>query len=163
MSPEQPLRKVDSWLGQEARPWDVRVEEGAAVSAVPAAVRDAARRAFEARPVDTIVADLVFDSILDTDRRAVADPTARTMRFGHAEGGADLRVVDVGTQLRVTVHVLPAQRAAAEVRCAWPTFTVDTDDSGMAQFDVPTGLFSLVLRPLRSPQTRPMQTSWVRL
>jgi hypothetical protein len=168
VSSDQPLHRADSWEADswenhQVRPWDVRVEEGAAVTAVPEAVRDAARRAFDARPIDTLVADLVFDSILDTDRRAVADPTARTMRFGSRDGGVDLRIVDLGTQLRVSVNVLPAQRATAEVRCSWPTFTVDIDEAGTCEFDVPSGLFSLVLRPTRAPRNRPLQTSWVRL
>jgi hypothetical protein len=162
MSPEQPLQRAGS-PHEEARPWDVRVVEGGPLNVVPDSVREAARRAFDARPVDTIVADLMFDSVLDHDRRAAADPTMRTMRFGHRNGGADLRVSDRGAARRISLEVLPAQRASAEVRCTGSTFTVTTDDAGKAEFDVPSGLFSLVLRPLRSPQARPMQTSWVRL
>ncbi|EXG79928.1 hypothetical protein CryarDRAFT_0981 [Cryptosporangium arvum DSM 44712] len=161
MSPE-PLRRAHS-AEEDARPWDVRVDEGGPVNVVPESVRDAARRAFDARPVDTLVADLMFDSILDHDRRAAADPTVRTMRFGHRSGGADLRVTDQGSGRRISLEVLPAQRASAEVRCAGSTFTITTDDDGRAEFDVPIGLFSLVLRPLRSPQAKPLQTSWVRL
>ncbi|GAA3397445.1 hypothetical protein GCM10020369_77660 [Cryptosporangium minutisporangium] len=161
MSPE-PLRRAHAAEG-EARPWDVRVDEGGPVNVVPESVRAAARRAFDARPVETLVADLMFDSVLDHDRRAAADPTVRTMRFGHRNGGADLRVSDRGNGRRVSLEVLPAQRASAEVRCTGATFTVTTDDDGHAEFDVPTGLFSLVLRPLRSPQAKPLQTSWVRL
>ena len=160
MSPE-PLRRAHS--AEDARPWDVRVDEGVPVNVVPDSVRTAARRAFDARPVDTLVADLMFDSILDHDRRAAADPTIRTMRFGHRSAGADLRVTDRGSGRRISLEVLPAQRASAEVRCTGSTFTITTDDEGRAEFDVPTGLFSLVLRPLRSPQPKPLQTSWVRL
>lgn len=133
------------------------------MNVVPESVRDAARRAFDARPVDTLVADLMFDSVLDRDRRAAADPTVRTIRFGHRNGGADLRVTDRAGGRRVCLEVLPAQRASAEVRCTGSTFTITTTDDGTAEFDVPTGLFSLVLRPLRSPRARPLQTSWVRL
>ncbi|SHN46371.1 hypothetical protein [Cryptosporangium aurantiacum] len=133
------------------------------MNVVPESVRAAARRAFDARPVETLVADLMFDSVLDHDRRAAADPTVRTMRFGHRNGGADLRVTDRSGGRRVSMDVLPAQRASAEVRCAGATFSVTTDDEGHAEFDVPIGLFSVVLRPLRSPQAKPLQTSWVRL
>lgn len=162
MAPEQPLQRAESFE-EGARPWDVRVVEGGALNVVPESVRTAARRAFDARPVDMLVADLMFDSVLDQDRRAAADPTVRTMRFGHRNGGADIRVTDRGAGRRISLEVLPAQRASAEVRCSGSTFTVTTDDGGRAEFDVPTGLFSLVLRPLRSPQARPLQTSWVRV
>jgi hypothetical protein len=147
----------------EARPWDVREVEGGTVSAVPTAVRDAARRAFDARPVDMLVADLVFDSLLDADRRAAADPTVRKLRFGHPGGGADLVVRERGSLLRLTLQVLPPQRVEAEVRCKLPTITLTSDAEGKAEFDVPPGLFSVVLRPLRAPRAQPMQTAWVRL
>ncbi|HEV2088189.1 MAG TPA: hypothetical protein VGR21_07740 [Cryptosporangiaceae bacterium] len=133
------------------------------MNAVPSAVRDAARRAFDARPLDAHVADLVFDSLLDGDRRAAADPAVRKLRFGHAGGGADLLVTEQGSMLHVVLQVLPPQRALAEIRSRAPTSTVGTDAAGRAEFDVLPGLFSLVLRPLRSPRPEALQTAWVRL
>ncbi len=133
------------------------------MNAVPSAVRDAARRAFDARPVDAHVADLVFDSLLDGDRRAAADPGVRKLRFGHPGGGADLVVTEDGPMVHVVVQVLPPQRAMTEVRSKAPTFTVGTDTAGRAEFTVLPGLFSLLLRPLRSPRPEALQTAWVRL
>src|SRR3954452_15720722 len=104
MSPEQPLQPAESFE-EDARPWDVRVVEGGPVNVVPESVRTAARRAFDARPVDTLVADLMFDSVLDRDRRAAADPSTRTMRFGHRNGGADVRVTDRGAARRISLEV----------------------------------------------------------
>ena len=162
MTPEHSRVDEDPPYGQ-ARPWDVRHVEGGSVNAVPSAVRDAARRAFDARSTDTLVADLVFDSLLDADRRAAADPTVRKLRFGHPSGGADIVASDRGSMVHVDVRVLPPQRVTAEVRCKLPLFTVTTDDEGHVEFDLPPGLFSLLLRPLRAPRAQPLQTSWVRL
>lgn len=133
------------------------------MNAVPSAVREAARRAFDARPQDALVADLIFDSLLDGDRRAAANPAVRKLRFGRSGGGADLVVTENGATVNVVVQVLPPQRALAEVRSKAPTFTVGTDTAGRTAFDVLPGLFSLVLRPLRSPRPEALQTAWVRL
>ena len=74
-----------------------------------------------------------------------------------------MEVNEAGSLMRVTLRVLPPQRVSAEVRSKAHTFTVTTDDDGRADFGVPPGLFSLILRPLRSPRSQPLQTAWVRL
>jgi hypothetical protein len=126
-------------------------------------VRDAARRAFDARPGDVLVVDLAYDSLLDGDRRANADPSVRRLRFGTAEGGADVGVVDRGEKLTVGVQVLPRHKATVEIRCQAPTFTVTTDDVGYVQVEIPPGLMSLLIRPDPAPHPWPLQTAWVRV
>jgi hypothetical protein len=120
-------------------------------------------RAFDAGPSGVNVADLVFDSLLDGERRAGTDPGRRSLRFGDQEGGADVTVVEGDETVTVQVRVLPPQRATIEVRSKLPTFMTDTDDVGRAGFEVRPGLLSLVIRPVRSPQHRPLQTAWVRV
>lgn len=130
---------------------------------MPVAVWDAARRAFDARPVDASVADLVFDSLLDVDRNAGADPGVRTLRFGGRDGGAALRVTEAGDRLRLAVQALPPQRAAIEVRSPATAFALDTDEDGRVEFEMTPGLVSLVLRPLRSARSQTLQTAWLPL
>jgi hypothetical protein len=143
--------------------------EGGPVGAVPEAVRDAARRAFDAGPLDTVVADLVFDSLIDEEisidpHVAVPiDPTQRRLHFGGEDGGARLTVADDGDHVAVALQVLPPLAASVEVRQKGPTFTVRTDDNGVVRFDVRPGLVSLVISPVRSMWLRPLQTAWVRL
>jgi hypothetical protein len=137
--------------------------EGEPVDAVPESVRDAARRAFDARPKDVLIADLKFDSLLDGDRRAGADPTRRSLRFGDGDGGADLTVTEVGERVSVLVQVLPAQKCDLEIRCKGSAVTVSTNEAGNVEFEMPSGLLSLIIRPTRSPQIRPLQTAWVRV
>jgi hypothetical protein len=138
---------------------------------VPEAVRDAARRAFDAGPAGADVADLVFDSLLDVDPFAAPgdpdagrdDPSRRRLVFGDSDGGAELTLLDHGELVDVTMQVLPPMPASVEVRSKGPTFTVRTDDNGMVQFDVRPGLVCLVISPVHSRWRRPLQTAWVRM
>ena len=147
------------------RPWDVGASQTGAepAAALPDAVREAARRAFDAAPCEALVADLVFDSLLDGERRAAVPVGRRSLRFGDRDAGADVTVSDLDDLVGVRLQVLPPERAEVEVRSKAPTFVVCTDDAGTARFDVPPGLFSVVVRPLRPARARPLQTAWVRL
>jgi hypothetical protein len=140
-----------------------RAGDAAPSRGVPEAVRDAARRAFDARPLDVVVADLVFDSLLDGDRRAGVDPAVRTLRFGSADGGADLTVAEDGESVRIGLQTLPRAAGEIEVRGKGATFTVTADATGFAEFRVPAGLLSLVIRPADPPHPWPLQTAWVRV
>jgi hypothetical protein len=170
VKPETPEDKDGPANAEESRPWDVPAVEGGSVSAVPEAVREAARRAFDAGPPGAVIADLVFDSLLDADTgfrdeddRDHAEPGRRRLRFGDSDGGARLTAVDDGDVVDVTLHVLPPLLASVEVRSKGPTFTVRTDDNGVVRFDVRPGLVSLVISPIRSMWRHPLQTAWVRL
>jgi hypothetical protein len=138
--------------------------EGERVNAVPEAVREAARRAFDSRPRDVLVADLVFDSLLDGDRRASADPTRRTLRFGDGDAGADLVVTESASRrVSIQVQALPPQKCEVEVRSTGAPLTLTTTDTGSVVFDAAAGLMSLVIRPIRSTESQPLQTAWVRI
>jgi len=130
---------------------------------VPDAVREAARRAFDARRRDVHIADLVFDSLLDGDRRANADPNCRSLRFGTADGGAYVTVTDVGDLVAVVVNVLPPQKCEIEIQFPDESHMVTTSDAGKVEFTAAPGLMSLVIRPVHSPHTLPLQTAWVRV
>jgi hypothetical protein len=142
----------------DPRPWDVPAAGNG--DALPDAVRDAARRAFGAGPAATDVADLVFDSVLDG-----GDPEPRTLRFAAPDSGrgVELTVTESGGSVTVTLAVSPPVPASVEVRSKGPTFTVPTGDNGVIRFDVPPGLVSVVITPVRSLWPRPLQTAWVRL
>jgi hypothetical protein len=130
---------------------------------VPDEVREAARRAFDARRRDVHIADLVFDSLLDGDSEAIADPSRRSLRFGSADAGADVTVTEVDEVLTVVVNVLPAQKCEIEIQFRDTSRTVTTSDAGQVEFTAQPGLMSLVIRPTRSPHAQPLQTAWVRV
>jgi hypothetical protein len=163
MSPEAVGAERDSSGSEYAHREYTPGAEGESVNAVPESVREAARRAFDARPKDVVVADLMFDSLLDGDRRASADPSRRILRFGDGEGGADLTVTEAGELMHVHVRVLPAQQSDIEVRSKGPAMTVRTGDTGTVDFELPAGLVSLVICPVRTPKSRRLQTAWVRI
>jgi hypothetical protein len=130
---------------------------------VPESVREAARRAFDARRRDVHIADLVFDSLLDDDGRTDADPSRRSLRFGAADAGAEVTVTEVDEVLTVVVNVLPAQKCEIEIQSRDTSRTVTTSDAGEVEFTAQPGLMSLVIRPTRSLHAEPMQTAWVRV
>jgi hypothetical protein len=163
MSPEAVGAERDSSGAGYAHREDTPGAEGESVNSVPESVREAARRAFDARPKGVVVADLMFDSLLDGDRRASADPSRRNLRFGDGQGGADVTVTEAGVLMHVHVRVLPAQKCDIEVRSKGPVMTVRTSDAGTVEFELPAGLMSLVIWPVRTPQARPLQTAWVRI
>jgi len=147
-------------------PWRTPEVEGGSVESVPDSVREAARRAFDARPRDALVADLTFDSLLDGDRRATADPDQRTLRFGDSDAGADVTVTTAadGERVTVCVQVLPPQACKVEIRSSQaPTTTASTDETGLLEYTLPAGLMSMVIRPVRAPEPRPLHTAWVRV
>jgi hypothetical protein len=140
------------------------VEPSGMSGSVPDAVREAARRAFDARRRDVHVADLVFDSLLDGDRRASADPSRRSLRFGATDAGAEVTIIEAGEALTIVVHALPPQECEIEVLFRdSDSRTITTSDAGQAEFTALPGLMSLVIRPTHSPPARPLQTAWVRV
>jgi hypothetical protein len=169
VAPERPGGGDRPPKGGEPRPWDVphvTEAEGSSVAPVPDAVRDAARRAFDAK-AGADVADLTFDSVLDGDPPGpgAGTPGERRLHFSveDGEGGARLTAVDHGDLVSVQVEVLPPEEAAIDVRSKGPAFTVRTDNNGVIRFDVLPGLVSLVIRPAGRVRPRPLQTAWVRL
>lgn len=139
--------------------------EGSAIESVPDAVRDAARSAFDARRPSAVVADLVYDSLVDTDRRADHDVYARRLRFGSETAGLDLSVEETSDGLSASLVLLPPQGAEVEITVAGSdvSMTRRTDAHGRATFAPPEGLVSFVVRPLRAPGAATMQTAWIRL
>lgn len=158
------------------------LEEGeeAAIESVPEAVRDAARRAFTARRPGITVADLVYDSVVDIDRRADRDAYVRRLRFGTESAGVDLAVEDGPDGLEVTLVLLPPREAEVEISgdLGGPTdptkdspeqdgsatdTATRTNDQGRVTLRLPEGLVSFVFRPVGATTAEAVQTAWVRL
>lgn len=165
---------------QERIPSAPEVEEDS-IDPVPEEVRDAARRAFDARLSGVPVADLVFDSLLDDDlddltqvpSDASADPAGpasddspRRLRFclgqDATQNGVLVTVGSVDDLLHLSVQLTPGFAAALELRGAGEPMHTETGDDGRAEVDVPPGMVSLLVRPLDA-ELPSMQTAWVRL
>jgi hypothetical protein len=125
-------------------------------------VRDAARRAFDARSPALPVADLVFDSLMDADS-APAPEDVRELRFSRADVTIDLRVLETPDVVHAELRLQPPSRATVEVRTGGATMRAETDGQGRAEIDLPPGLVSVVLRPQPGETGRSLQTAWVRL
>jgi hypothetical protein len=136
--------------------------EGEPGDDVPDAVREAARAAFGAGPPVGVVADLVFDSLLDPDPEPRLEGVRR-LRFECAQGGAQLEVAEAGETVRVRAQVLPTGPASLEVRSQGRTFTVRAGENGAVGFDVRSGLVSLVIVREGAGGVQRLQTAWVRL
>lgn len=136
--------------------------EGAAINTVPPHVRDAAMRAFEARRPQAPVADLVYDSLVDGDRRAGADRDVRHLRFSTEALAVD---VDVTTRadgdLVVALRVVPPTRARVEVQGQdLPDVELGLDGRGM--LTLAPSLVSFVIHAT-APADTVTQTAWIRL
>lgn len=139
-------------------------EEGA-IERVPEAVRLAARAAFESRDPTVRVADLIYDSLVDGDRRGDTDPSeARQLRFGTGEWGVVVAARHTGDTLHLSYRFGPPQRATVEVRHPGGVTTATADESGVGGVSgIVPGLVSLRFTLTEPPGTRPVQTAWVRL
>jgi hypothetical protein len=137
-------------------------EEGA-IERVPEAVRLAARAAFESRDPTVRVADLIYDSLVDGDRRA--DGTdGRQLRFGTAEWGVAVSARHCGETLHLSYRFGPPHRATVEIRHPGGVTLGTTDANGAGSVEgILPGLVSLRFSLTEPPGTRPVQTAWVRL
>ena len=140
-------------------PWSLPETVEPQIDDVPDFVREAARQAFDARLPGVVVADLVFDSLVDGERRGVVRPTERSLRFG-AEEGVEMMIEDEGPSISLTIRLAPPRRAAVEVRCSTQIYEVNTDAAGRAALHIPPGLLSVVVRPRTG---RPIQTAWMQV
>jgi hypothetical protein len=125
-------------------------------------VRDAARRAFDARSPALPVADLIFDSIMEGNGTPAPDEI-RELRFSEADVTIDLRVIETPEVVHAVLRLQPAARATVEVRTGRETMHAETDGQGRAEIDLPPGLVSVVLRPQPGEVGRALQTAWVRI
>lgn len=143
--------------GEGSEPGSTRGE-----AQLPPAVRAAALGAFELRVLPAQVVELVFDSALDTAQPGDGS-AARHLRFGQVESGVDVTLTPGREGAKLRVQPRAVRPGLIEIRLIVGAAHIDGKAPDAVEVDgVPSGLFSVVMYSA-SPDTRPMQTSWVRL
>jgi hypothetical protein len=127
---------------------------------VPEVVRQSALQAFDLRVPDAVVADLVYDPLIESGHRGEPGST-RVLQFLTESGeGAAIEVSGTGPY-RLDVSLTPSVAASVELRNTTDTWQLSANAKGSLSVEsVPPGLISLVIRREGS---RPIQTSWVRI
>ncbi len=134
------------------------------ILAVPEDVVQAARDAFNGRAPGTRIADLVYDSLIDGDRRFSDRSGVRRLRFGDDHWGLEVAVRDEGELLTLELRSTPGDNLSVEVRHGGEPLHGLADQQATAVVaGVHSGLVSLLVDAIDSPVSRRWQTSWVRL
>lgn len=134
------------------------------ILAVPVDVVQAARDAFNGRTPGTRIADLVYDSLIDGDRRFSDRNDVRRLRFGEDHWGLEVSVRGEGDLFTLEVRSTPGDNLSVEVRHGGePLHGRAAEHPTAVVAGVQSGLVSLLVDSIDSPVNRRWQTSWVRL
>ncbi|MGE5291374.1 MAG: hypothetical protein ACM3ML_30075 [Micromonosporaceae bacterium] len=131
----------DTELERELRRIAARLEP------VPPALLQAAFDAFAWRTVDTELAELVFDSLLDQDEDALVRSAGeeRLLSFETGDLIIEVEVTGTGSSRRLMGQFVPPRQASIDIRhVGGDTTSVDTDELGRFTVPaVPAGLISI--------------------
>ena len=131
---------------------------------VPPLVVQAALDAFSWRDIDTELAELIFDSLLDQDEATLVRGTAerRMVSFQTSELTIDIEVSGAGLGRSVMGQIIPAQPARVDIRQRESQVTTDADELGRFRSeDLHAGPMSLRLHPPASGAGPEIVTDWV--
>lgn len=144
---------------------------------VPTLLVQAAIDAFSWRDIDAELAELVFDSVFDTDEATLvrSSPDRRMVSFKTPELTIDVEVsvAVAGTAAGVEVasaapgrsvmgQIIPPQRATVEIRHREGGVTIEADELGRFQSEaLQSGPMSLRLRPAASGERPAVVTDWI--
>jgi hypothetical protein len=123
-------------------------------------VRAAAEESLFKREAGAIVADIVFDSLVDSDDGA-ANGHVRRLRFGRASARVEFEIGSDGDG-QVLLRVVAGAHPATPLTVCHADGVVETrtDAAGAATVEIVPGLASVVIRPAGGA---PVQTAWVKL
>jgi hypothetical protein len=130
---------------------------------VPPELLDAAAGAFAWRDIDAELAELVFDSLLDTDEASLVRgaPERRLISFTGGGLTIDVEVSSAGPERTVMGQIVPPQRGVVDIRRRQETISIEADDLGRFRSGpLPPGPLSLRLRPVGGA---PVVTDWLAL
>ena len=130
---------------------------------VPPELLDAAARAFTWRDIDAELAELVFDSLLDTDEASLVRgaPERRLVSFTGGGLTIDVEVTSAGPERTVMGQIVPPQRGVVDIRRRQETVSIEADEMGRFRSGpLPPGPLSLRLRPAGGA---PVVTDWLAL
>lgn len=125
---------------------------------VPGRVLAAARACATWQTVDTELADLIYDSVVDEELVGVRGGAARQLTFATADITVEVEVAALG---RINGQLVPPQAADVEIRHPEGAVNVRSDDLGHFRAEgVPPGPISLRCRT-GGPAGRVAHTDWV--
>jgi hypothetical protein len=130
---------------------------------VPPELLDAAAGAFTWRDIDAELAELVFDSLLDTDEASLVRgaPERRLVSFTGGGLTIDVEVTSAGPERTVMGQIVPPQRGVVDIRRRQETVSIEADELGRFRSGpLPPGPLSLRLRPAGGA---PVVTDWLAL
>ena len=133
---------------------------------VPAELVRAAVEAFGWRNIDAEIAELVYDSLIDTDEASLVRGPAGQRLVSFAAGGItiDVEVSSTGPGRSVMGQIAPPQRATVDIRHRQDTITVEADELGRFRSGpLPSGPASLRLRPPSGGDGPDIVTDWISL
>lgn len=131
---------------------------------VPLLVIQAAIDAFSWRDIDTELAELIFDSLLDQDPATLVRGTAerRMISFETPELTVDVEVSSAGPGRSVMGQIIPAQPARVDVRQRDGVATADADELGRFRSEgLHAGPMSLRLHPTANGAGPEVVTDWI--
>jgi hypothetical protein len=138
----------------------------ARIDPVPAELLQAAAGAFAWRDIDAALAELVFDSLLDSDEATLVrgSPDRRLVSFTGGGLTIDVEVTVAGPDRTVMGQIAPPQHAAVDIRQRQETVTVEADELGRFQAGpLHPGPVSLRLRPAAGGPGSTVVTDWLAL
>jgi len=133
---------------------------------IPTELFQAALDAFSWRDIDAELAELVYDSLVDTDETSRVRGPSDQRLVSFAVGGItiDVEVTSAGPGRSVMGQIAPPQRATVDIRGPQDTVTVEADELGRFQsVPVPPGPASLRLRPPPGGDGPAIVTDWISL
>jgi len=130
---------------------------------VPPELLAGAAGAFTWRDIDAELAELVFDSLLDTDEASLVRgaPERRLVSFTGGGLTIDVEVTSAGPERTVMGQIVPPQRGVVDIRRRQETVSIEADELGRFRSGpLPPGPLSLRLRPAGGA---PVVTDWLAL
>jgi hypothetical protein len=131
---------------------------------VPPELVQAAAEAFSWRNIDAELAELVFDSLLNTDQAALvrSSPGRRLVSFQTPELTIDVEVTATASGRDVMGQITPPQRAVVEIRHRAGVVSTDADERGcFRSASLQNGPMSLRLLPAAGDPRPPIVTDWL--
>jgi hypothetical protein len=131
---------------------------------VPPALLRAAREAFAWRDIDHELAELVSDSLLDSDDAMLVRSSGerRLVSFRARDVSIDVEVTRTAAGRSLLGQLTPPQRALVEIRRREDAISVEADDLGRFRSGpLRPGPASLRIRSAASGPPSPVATDWI--
>jgi hypothetical protein len=148
----------DDELAEELR------QSAAQLDPVPPELLQTAADAFSWRDIDSELAEMVFDSLLDSDEATLVRSSMdrRLVSFKTPELSIDVEVTSTGSGRDVMGQIVPPQRATVQVRHREGMATTDADELGRFRCGpLRAGPMSLRLIPAAGGPQPAVVTDWV--